>query len=279
MIITSKKIPTKPRLRFGEGNAKLAKSIATFSLPAGFSCPFAKDCLSKANRLTGKIIDGQHCQFRCFAASQECAFQSIRKSRWINFEMLKESESISAMANLIQRSLPYGINVVRIHVSGDYYNEKYFLAWLNVALNNPATVFYSYTKALPFVIKYRKHIPSNFRITASRGGTHDHLIGKYHLKSAEVVFSTEEARRKGLEIDHDDSLAILNRSSFALLLHGTQPAGSIANFAWQTIKKTEGGYSEAKKLLKMDKPVTLYINQNSVKYTPSIGKKDLAYAK
>ena len=81
------------------------------------------------------------------------------------------------------------------------------------------------------------------------GGTHDHLIKKYHLKFAEVVFSVQEASDKGLLIDHDDSLAMNDSSKpFALLLHGVQPAGSPASLAWQAlIKSGIGGYNRTRK--------------------------------
>ena len=235
------------KLNFGSGNAKLSTAIATFSLPAGHSCPFAKECLSKANRLTGRIIDGEHCKFRCFAASQETLFTSVRKARWANFEMMKNAGTVEKMTRTIQAALPYNYAYVRVHVSGDFFSEKYFLAWLNVALNNPLIIFYGYTKATPFIAKYKKILPRNFRFTASKGGTCDNLIGKHKLISAEVVFSVKEAEQKGLEIDHDDSHAITSEKSFALLLHGTQPAGSPAGQAWEKIKKTIGGYGEGSK--------------------------------
>lgn len=254
--------PEKPyKLSIQMGNAKLPVSVATFSLPAGFSCPFAKECLSKANRLTGHIIDGEHCQYRCFAASQECSFPSVRKSRWANFELLKDASTIKAMANLIQQSIPYGTSFFRIHVSGDYFNEKYFLAWLNVAMNNPFTVFYGYTKALPWIVKYKKLIPPNFRLTASKGGTHDHLIGKHHLKFAEVVHTELEAKKKGLEIDHDDSHAMQGNQSFALLLHGTQPEGSLAGEALKLLRREDkGGYSKKKKNSRMKRKVDIFVD-------------------
>ena len=77
----------------------------------------------------------------------------------------------------------------------------------------------------------------------------DHLIDKYNLKYAQVVFSEEEAEQLGLEIDHDDSHAYENNKPFALLLHGIQPAGSVAS---QALKKLGGiggqsSYSKAKK--------------------------------
>lgn len=234
------------KLFFGFGNAKLSKNIATFSLPAGYTCPFAKICLSKANRITGKLTDGPNCKVRCFSASQESLYTNVRKTRWKNFELLKD-KNVNEMSNLIQHSLPTGIDLIRLAVSGDYYNEKYFVSWLNVALNNPSIKFYGYTKALPYLVKYNKDIPKNLVITASKGGTHDYMIDEYNLNYAEIVFSTEEARRKGLEIDHDDSHAIKGNHNFALLIHGTQPPNSEASKAWQIIKKTIGGYNKYRK--------------------------------
>ena len=256
------------KLRFGMGNAKLSKSIATFSLPAGHSCPFAKECLSKTDKFTGKIIDGQHCKFRCFAASEEALFTTVRKSRWHNFDLLRSNSTESEAAKLIQRSLPYGSNIIRTHVSGDYYNEKYFLAWLNVALNNPFKIFYGYTKATPFMVKFKEFTPSNFRFTASKGGTCDNLIGKYRLKSAEVVFSVKEAKDKNLEIDHDDGLAISdNKKSFALLLHGTQPENSPASKALSALKSQGlGGYNKkSQEKFHIEKPMKIYVTALSVK--------------
>jgi hypothetical protein len=250
------------KLIFKAGNAKLSKSIATFSLPAGHTCPFAKECLSKANRLTGKIVDGQHCKFRCFSASQEVR-PTVRHARWENFDKLREAETVDKMARLIQRSIPWGLNIVRNHVSGDYYSEKYFLAWLNVAKNNPSMTIYGYTKATPFLVEYRKYIPPNFRFTASKGGTCDNLISKHRLKFAEVVYSEQAAIDKDLEIDHDDMLALKHEKNFALLIHGTQPPGTEASRAWVALmRQGKGGYSKKgtyRRGVHEEKPLTIYI--------------------
>jgi hypothetical protein len=269
------------KLIFGLGNAKLSKSIATFSLPAGYTCPFAKECLSKANISTGKIVDGEHCKFRCFAASQECSFPSVRKQRWNNFNLLTEANTIESMGKLIQRSLPIHVNAVRIHVSGDYYNEHYFLAWLNVALNNPLVTFYGYSKATPYLTKYKKYIPNNFRLTASKGGTHDDLIETHKLKYAEVVFSVKEAEEKGLEIDHDDSHAFGISKSFALLIHGTQAAGSDAGKALNILRKQGiGGYGTASISRKVifERELTVYISVKNGKVITNKAPKKIVIA-
>ena len=233
-------------LKFGFGNAKLSALIATFSLPAGYSCPFAHECLSKASVKNGIIKDGPHTRFRCFAASQESTYPNVRNMRWFNYDLLRKAKTMPAMGQLIHDSLPAKIGFVRVHVSGDFWSESYFLAWLNVAWNNPLITFYGYTKATPYLVSYKNKIPPNFRFTASKGGTRDNLIAKHDLKYAEVVFSVNEAKEKNLEIDHDDSHAIGSPDSFALLLHGTQPPGTPASKAWTTlIRNGIGGYGTA----------------------------------
>jgi len=230
----------KNKLSFSNGNAKL-KGIHTFSLPAGFSCPGANLCLSRANKLTGKIQDGPATQFRCYAASAEALFSNVRKSRWNNFELLKKCAGVDEMANLIIFSLPKKAKILRIGQSGDFYSQNYFDAWLKVAAIKKDIIFYAYTKSIPFVLARKDVIPDNFKVVASKGGKYDDLIEKNNLRFAEVVFSKNEAKEKGLKLDKTDSIAYKGKTSFGLLLHNTQPAGTLAAKAWQNIKLNEGG--------------------------------------
>jgi len=231
-------------LRFGEPNAKLKKmlkelslKLKTFTLPAGWSCPAAKDCLSRANRETGKIQDGPDTEFRCFAASAEATYPSLRKMVWRNFGLLKDAlvDGVDACADLICASLPDKFDIMRVHVGGDYFSKKYLQAWIEVAKRNPEKIFYSYSKSLHFFKEFA--LPDNLVLTASRGGKFDELIDLHGWKEALVVYSEQEAIDKGLEIDHDDTHAAFGKDNFALLIHGTQPAGSMASKALQLIKK------------------------------------------
>jgi hypothetical protein len=237
------------KLKFGIGNAKLSKQTATFSLPAGYSCPFAKQCRSKFDLATRTIIDGEFTQFRCFSAMQETK-DNIRESRWHNYTILKDKTFLEVY-DILQDDilqLPSSITKIRIHVSGDFFNEEYFMAWVKVAESNPDLLFYAYTKAIPYWIKHINEIPSNFILTASKGGTHDNLIFEHNLKYAQVILSQTEANKLGLELDHDDELAINPKiTKFGLLIHNMQPANSIAAKAWHIIKKTTGGYSRQKR--------------------------------
>jgi hypothetical protein len=146
------------------------------------------------------------------------------------------------MVTLISQSLP-AEQFVRIHVSGDFYNQNYFDAWCSVARIYANRTFYAYTKSLTFWVARLSTIPTNFVLTASKGGRYDDLIAKHNLKYAEVVYTEADAAAKGLEIDHDDYHAIIGTKPFALLLHGGQPAKSLASKALSVLKKQGiGGY-------------------------------------
>jgi hypothetical protein len=235
------------KLKFQRGNAKLGKNIYTFSLPSGHSCPFADECLSKSDKETGKLKDGPNTRFRCFSATAEAVYTNTRKARWHNFDLLR-SLSKSDMTNLIDASLPDKAEIVRLHVAGDFFNQKYFDAWIEIAKKYPGKLFYAYTKSVKYWISRLDLVPGNLKLNASRGGKTDHLIDSNGLKSAEVVFSEAEARKKKIKIDHDDSLAYTQNKSFALLLHGPQPKGTVSAKAL-SILKNKGflGYSKKRK--------------------------------
>ena len=239
----------KSVLKFSHGNAKLSKDTLIFNLPAGHTCPFAKACMSKANRITGKITDGKHAEYRCYAATSESAFKNTREARWHNFELLRRLD-FEGMAKLIKKSLNAfnlkNIKLIRIHESGDFFNQDYFDAFLAVAANNPSKIFYAYTKSIQYWQARRDVIPTNFKITGSFGGRQDATLIKHKLKSNTVVFSEQEAKEKKLKIDHNDQLAWKQDESFAILLHGTQPKGSEAAQAIKAMKSQGTSFSYGK---------------------------------
>jgi hypothetical protein len=231
-------------LKFSRNNRKLhdvAKAlelprskVVGFDLPAGWTCPSAQDCKSKANRETGKITDGKDCKFRCYAVSAESAFTSARKMRWHNFDLLKDAKTTYRMTQLILVSLPENAEIVRIHTSGDFYNKAYFEAWQNVAVLRPDVIFYGYTKQAQYLED--ANMPENMHIFVSEGGKNN-----AYAKNEPRVFVTFTKDNDGkIEIqntrinvynDVKSELHILsgNRENFALLVHGTQPKGFYKN--------------------------------------------------
>lgn len=261
-------------LKFGKANAKLANlekyvgRVYTFSLLSGHTCPYAKNCLSKAIRKDGKttIQDGPDTIFRCFSASEESIYPNVYDNRFHNLDQITAcNDDTRKIANLIGESIPSKAKCIRIHVGGDFFNQNYFNAWLQTAWNFPDILFYAYTKSLPFWIRAKCDgtLADNFVLTASRGGYKDKLIDEYRLREA-VVISDELTckavidsgnhdvvpigKYKGYPIDHDDSHAAIpefRNQSFALLIHGIQPAKSEASKAKRVLNGV-GTYSKEK---------------------------------
>lgn len=247
-------------IKFNAANAKISKlakylddprrKVYSFDLPAGRSCPSAHLCKARAilDQATGKrsVKDGPFTIFRCYAASDEARFPAVYEGRKNNLETLLNLGSREAMANALHMALPLDAGIVRIHTSGDFFNAEYFAAWVAVARANPHVTFYAYTKELQHMIPANAAVyfgsegkPQNLRLTASRGGRQDHAIDEYGMPEAVVVYSEEEALGKGLEVDTDDSHAMLQNgsTSFALVIHGTQPKGSEAQAAVTEIRR------------------------------------------
>ena len=92
------------------------------------------------------------------------------------------------------------------------------------------------------------NLPDNFVLTASEGGKWDYLIAEHDLRFARVVFSEDEAQAAGLPLDHDDSHAMLQNGSFALLLHGVQPKHTDAAQAMRRLRANgNSGYGRKHK--------------------------------
>ena len=254
---------------FSEANAKIealaevdslqkylkGKKVYSFDLLSGYSCPFAKECLSKAvEDSQGKrtIKDGPDTKFRCFSASQEVQYTGVYNRRKNNLDNLRGLDTLELVKEIIA-AMPKDLGICRIHVAGDFFNEKYFVAWLAIAELFPTKLFYAYTKSLKYWVNNAAMVDSlpNFILTASYGGRDDAMIDKHSLRASTVVFSEQEAENLGLTIDHDDSHAAdpeLKNNDFALLIHGTQPKDTEASKALQLLRKNKVKHSYSRKV-------------------------------
>ena len=227
----------------GEKIGRATAKVYSFDSLSGVDCPFAFLCKSQAEEQedgSRRIKDGPDTKFRCFSASQEVLFTNTYKSRKRNHDAIHSLETSDDMADALCAALPKDARVIRIHVSGDMFSHKYFLAWCKVAERNDNVLFYAYTKSLVYWVRSRDRVPSNLVLTASYGGRNDELIAQHGLRSAKVVFSEQEAADLGLEIDHDDNHACdpaKANQDFALLIHGVQPKGSEAAAALKILKQ------------------------------------------
>lgn len=180
--------------------------VHEFNIPAGHTCPFAKDCKICVDRYTGKF-DTTGDLYRCYAAISE-RYPNVRKQRWANLEGLYNGEI---------PVVPKEATHVRIHGSGDFYSQGYFDMWLDVVRKNPEVKFWAFTKSIQFWINRLGQIPMNLQLNASYGGYQDHLIGANHLKFAVVYNDIKVALATGLPIDKENNKAMNPGGGFILL--------------------------------------------------------------
>lgn len=108
-------------MKFVKNTKYYRGTVYEWNLPTGSTCPFAKECKVTVNRETGKFTN-QSNQYRCYAASPE-RFPAVREHRWKNFEWVRAGN---------KPVLPKDCKAVRIHASGDFFNQAYFDLWLDV---------------------------------------------------------------------------------------------------------------------------------------------------
>lgn len=230
-------------LTFSRANRKLqqlakwlgvpAAHVTSFSLPAGVTCPGANECRARSTA-QGTVLDYPGQRFRCFAATLETAFPSLRAMNYRNLAALKEIglHNPYGMVQAFEAAMYSRTRVVRTHICGDYFNRDYMLAWVLFAKRHPNVHYYGYTKSLPWVLELKDLFPPNFKLVYSMGGKYDALAKEVDWPSSYVVFNEEEAAERGLPIDYGERIAIQGDRSFALLLHSTQPKGTEAAEAW-----------------------------------------------
>lgn len=220
------------------GNDKIDNPY--LALPAGWTCKNAGSCksMSVINLKTGRPKLKSFGDMCCYAASDENRLPYLRKRNWRNLLLLIKMKTKENMIDLIDRSFNYNFRnpprKFRIHESGDYdikrtgdYAQNYFDAWLEYAKKHPETIFYGFTTSLDLWVKRLSEMPNNFRLTASVGGKLDHLIEQHNLRWCMVVPNVEEAIKRELPVDIDDTLASSDsKEPFCILLHGKQKAGS-----------------------------------------------------
>jgi len=179
--------------------------VYEWNLPTGTTCPFALECKVTVDRTTGKF-DVHRGAYKCYAASPE-RFPGVREHRWRNFEYVKNGGVIS---------IPKNCNSIRIHAAGDFFNQKYFDSWIELANQNPNIEMWAYTKSLKYWVKRIEDIPENLVLTASYGGRDDHLILEYNLKNV-VVYKDFKDVPSDRPVDTNDDWARKPKINFALI--------------------------------------------------------------
>lgn len=182
------------------GNRELkADGIFTWSLPA-----LAAKLTSGKNFLT--CPSAGVCAQLCYARSGTYNFSNVKAAHVRNLELILDNPiTWKARVSEELKAKRYQENKsVRIHDSGDFFSEEYFLLWVEIAKENPHVFFYAYTKEVAMV---KRHVlPDNFVIIFSMGGTQDHLVDKENDRHADVFPSLEALEEAGYSNQEDSDL-------------------------------------------------------------------------
>lgn len=112
------------------GNTKLGALIAAWSLPPGEE----KTCPGETPA----------CRMACYAKSGFFRMQSTQLAHEKNYLISKQDDFVSWMtAKLRVMAVP----VVRVHVSGDYYDTEYIQKWQQIVASVRTVTFFSYTRS------------------------------------------------------------------------------------------------------------------------------------
>ena len=205
-------------------NSKIKKSkkrTFNFGIPAyqsntGFkTCPNAGACAKGCYAMAGAY------RFSNVAQAFEKRLSIVLSDDFVNL-MLKEIDD-----NKAQR--------IRIHDSGDFFNEEYLYKWLTIISLKPDVEFYAYTKMVSMFKGLKNVLPKNFTVIFSFGGTEDKLIDIENDRHSLVFSSIEELVNAGYaDASKQDDIALGENHKIGLVYHGTK---NIENTNWQKVKQ------------------------------------------
>jgi hypothetical protein len=112
-----------------KGNHKIDKSVLCWSITPIASCPNCSDCKDT-----------------CYALGPYSRWKNVKNAWDKNFNESMGGDFVEKINNQLSRSKD--VKVVRIHVSGDFYSQKYIDKWFEIMSMFPAIKFYTYTKVM-----------------------------------------------------------------------------------------------------------------------------------
>lgn len=110
------------------GNTKLGPAFWSFSIPAVRTCPGATAT----------------CRSRCYATNGRFLLPSVTAAAERNLRATRRADFPRVMTGLIRENC---VELLRGHVSGDFYDESYLDKWTRIASGCRSTVFLFYTRS------------------------------------------------------------------------------------------------------------------------------------
>lgn len=168
------------------GSTKISKKRGVgFSLPAGkhMSCPGATEMCKS-----------------CYAKKGRFVFPNVANAHMNNWKLVKKLLKQNTFSATILKSISPNIKLYRIHISGDFFSQRYLDAWAKVIKQRKNTRFWAYTRSFHLNFSSLTRFP-NFSLWAS--------TDKYNVNAAKKF--VRRFRKSGVKHaygpwEHDDPL-------------------------------------------------------------------------
>lgn len=214
-------------ISLSKGNAKLVKTSGEEYKVIGFGIPADHNFEDSSGQTVNTCPGATACRGVCYAKQGRYLMPNVMAARNDNLsESLKET-FVTDMVAALTKARSY--NVVRIHDSGDFYNQTYFDKWSAIASALPGKIFYAYTKNHTLNMANK---PDNLRIVRSLGGRWDKLVNL--TESHSRIFASEQAREAAGYIDGNksDIPAIEGEVKIGLVYHGVKKLTKAQESYW-----------------------------------------------
>lgn len=116
---------------FSKGNRKLPNTTLIWNLPAGKTCP---------NKT-------KECEKYCYAKKAENIYPQVLPFRERNYRISKFKYFKEIVINYLLNIKDNTWNTLRIHESGDLFNQRYLDDWIDITKKFQDKTFYAYTKS------------------------------------------------------------------------------------------------------------------------------------
>lgn len=218
-------------------NGKMRKSskdgidVYNFGIPAFQSETGLKTCPNASK-----------CAIGCYARSGTYNFSNVKNAYENRLKLTQSDDFVNLMVaeirlKYIKSQVKGNKCLIRIHDSGDFYSDEYIFKWLNIIKQCIGVQFYAYTKMVTRFneLQYSGHIPTNFRLIYSFGGTQDKYIDVENHIHSKVFETIEDLTKQGyIDGTQDDMIAALGKhNKIGLVYHGQK---SYKNTTWSKVK-------------------------------------------
>jgi hypothetical protein len=198
---------------------KSAKRTFNFGIPAYQSSTGLKTCPN-----AGACAKG------CYALAGAYRFSNVAQAFERRLAATQSDLFIDAMLSDIDKQRAERI---RIHDSGDFYNEEYLDRWLKIMRARPNVEFYAYTKMISIFNRRKADLPKNFTLIYSFGGTEDKLIDVEKDRHSLVFETVAQLKACGYaDASNQDDIALGKNPKIGLVYHGTK---NIENTNWAKV--------------------------------------------